>query len=278
MRHQLHLSIALLALAAAQPAAATVFYSNFTPSDTNPVNTFGMFPTERRVPDSSQTFDSYGVARTFQTGVVCCTFRTDQVFTQFVAPSTFTASHLILPLAQITSVGNRNQSFLVERFDFASSAWVNARAGTWATVPSSALMGVSPQVREVEVPFGTNNTASAATFAVMPITILEGQLYRIRTGQAQGGVGNLRWFLSDQTAAPGQSGQTYSYQAATALAYQPGFAFTDGGSLSSAPPPPPPPPPPNASVPEPASWLMMILGFGLIGSAMRSSARHRARA
>lgn len=38
----------------------------------------------------------------------------------------------------------------------------------------------------------------------------------------------------------------------------------------------PPPPPPNGSVPEPATWAMMLLGFGFVAGAMRSR-RQRAR-
>ena len=34
-------------------------------------------------------------------------------------------------------------------------------------------------------------------------------------------------------------------------------------------PPPPPPPVEQGAVPEPASWAMMIAGFGLVGAAMR---------
>ena len=49
-----------------------------------------------------------------------------------------------------------------------------------------------------------------------------------------------------------------------------------GGGGGGSPPPtggggggnPPPPPPPSA-VPEPATWLLMIVGFGVIGGAMR---------
>ena len=32
-----------------------------------------------------------------------------------------------------------------------------------------------------------------------------------------------------------------------------------------------------AAVPEPATWLMMILGFGLVGGAMRYRQRHPAK-
>ena len=32
-------------------------------------------------------------------------------------------------------------------------------------------------------------------------------------------------------------------------------------------------PPPNGAIPEPATWLMMILGFGAIGGMMRAKRR-----
>src|SRR6201999_2058161 len=34
-----------------------------------------------------------------------------------------------------------------------------------------------------------------------------------------------------------------------------------------------PPPPPTGDVPEPASWALMLAGFGLIGAAMRGRRR-----
>lgn len=49
-----------------------------------------------------------------------------------------------------------------------------------------------------------------------------------------------------------------------------------GGSISTPVDPilpPAPPPPPVAVVPEPATWAFMILGFGLIGFALRRSRR-----
>jgi hypothetical protein len=41
-------------------------------------------------------------------------------------------------------------------------------------------------------------------------------------------------------------------------------------SIGDAPPPPPPPP---SSVPEPASWMMMICGFGMAGAVLRRTRR-----
>ncbi len=46
-----------------------------------------------------------------------------------------------------------------------------------------------------------------------------------------------------------------------------------GGSITNPAPPVTPPAPPVGVVPEPATWAMMILGFGLIGSALRRAGR-----
>lgn len=78
-----------------------------------------------------------------------------------------------------------------------------------------------------------------------------------------------------------------------ALASPPPFGGGGGGSISTTTPsppvepppppvepppppvdpPPPPPPPPVAVVPEPGTWAMLILGFGLIGGAIRRQRR-----
>jgi hypothetical protein len=39
------------------------------------------------------------------------------------------------------------------------------------------------------------------------------------------------------------------------------------------PPPSPPPPPPPPPVPEPGTWMMMTVGFGLVGTALRRRRR-----
>ena len=50
-------------------------------------------------------------------------------------------------------------------------------------------------------------------------------------------------------------------------------AYASSFSLPGSPPPPPPPPPEPVypSLPEPATWALLMAGFGLVGSA----ARHR---
>ena len=61
------------------------------------------------------------------------------------------------------------------------------------------------------------------------------------------------------------------YEFATSLAnggtiaitngYHPAIVVDVGGSVSAGP---------NGTIPEPASWAMMLAGFGIVGSAVRS--------
>jgi len=48
-----------------------------------------------------------------------------------------------------------------------------------------------------------------------------------------------------------------------------GGGSSGGGSSSGGNPPPPPPPPVVSPVPEPATWVMMIVGVGMIGWQLR---------
>ena len=58
-----------------------------------------------------------------------------------------------------------------------------------------------------------------------------------------------------------------------------GFIGGGGGGGGIAPPPPPPPPPPSppvvAAVPEPSTWILLLMGFAAVGSSLRrNKARH----
>lgn len=250
----------------ALPAQALIYYSNYIPSNV-PVTqqTGGQFPVERRLPDASQSFDTFGIINEYQIGFICCTFGTRRVTTEFVSPTSFTAAALVVPIMYVSAVGARNLAFTVQRLD--GSTWVNARTDSFARVPNLSA-GV---INEIEMPFGTNATNLPEHFAYRPITFNAGDTYRIITS-TNGAIGRTNWYLSDTEATPGQSRQSQTGQPVANLAFQPAFALTDGGALTFPVIPPPEPPyvPPVISgVPEPSSWAMLIAGFGLIGAVAR---------
>lgn len=270
MRYSIVGAAALAAIGSAVPAQALIHFSNYTPSQTSFVQTGGSYPVKRRAPDASQSFDTFATSREFQFGVICCTFRSESVATQFIAPTSFTATSIVVPLKHISSVGNRNMALTVQRLE-TNGTWVNARNESWAIIPSLTT-GV---ITEVEARFGSNATNLPEHFAARPISFVAGETYRIVTSNSAGGIGRVDWYLSDQAAVTGQSLQRYSYKTATSLAFQPAFALTDGGDLTFPPTPVVPEPFPTGGVPEPASWAMLITGFGLVGAIAR---RRRMRA
>jgi len=238
------------------PASATIFYSNYTPSDTAPTTVGAGLPLTYRTPDASQSFGPAASNSTYCTNVFCNPFYGDQVTTAFTVQSTFDATSLIVPIAVFSNVGNRRSGFNIEQFDGAN--WI----GLGFMQVESGLLTPGP-IREVQVPFGNS---SGSTFNPAPIHFMAGSTYRIRTNLAAGGVGTLLWYLSDTPAAAGQSHQYSNYPGVAGdLAYQPAFALTDGGDLTMAVRTP--------SVPEPASWALMIMGFGAIGATLRARRR-----
>jgi hypothetical protein len=246
-------------------AQAAVLFGTYDPSNTTVTKKQVGLPLDYRSPDASQTFDSFALERTFQQGVVCCTFISQHVITEFVAPTSFAAKHLIVPISTSGNNGNRTVGFNVERLD--GSNWVGMG---FMQIQSGLVPNSQSVIYEVDVPFGNTNSSRFVDFGYRTLQFSQGERYRIRTNQASGGVGTLRWYLSDEAASAGQSRQTRTGAAAVDLAFQPAFAFTDGGDLAS---PPPPPPPPGGGVPEPGTWALMILGFGAVGATLRRRRR-----
>lgn len=239
-----------LAAAIAAPASATIFYSNYTPSDTAATTVGVGLPLTRRAPDASQTFTDAASNSTYCANIYCTFFYGDTVTTSFTVGSTFDASHIIVPVSAISPYGNRRSGFNIERLD--GSDWV----GLGFMQIESGL--VPAGVTEVQVAFGNS---SGSTFNPAPIHFDAGETYRIRTNHAAGAAGYLSWYLSDTAAAPGQSMQLSTQPGVTgALAYQPAFALTDGGALTA---------PPTSGAPEPSTWAMMLIGFFGAGALVR---------
>ncbi len=247
---------AMLCLAA--PASATIFYSNYAPSDTAATFQEHFHPLEYRAPDASQSFDNPASLGAYCTYSSCPGFNFYSVATEFTATSSFSTSHLIVPVRVGGSYGNFRVGFGLSRFDTETGEWVGLGSATIESglVPTGA-------VREVEIPFGVSG-ARYIDFNYQPVSIVAGERYRLVGGWGTGAAGDMTWYASDAAATPGQSTEYYggfrfSQANSRALGLQPAFALTDGGTLQQA----------VSAIPEPSTWLMMILGFGMAGMMIR---------
>ncbi|HEX2800586.1 MAG TPA: PEPxxWA-CTERM sorting domain-containing protein, partial [Phenylobacterium sp.] len=233
----------------ATSASATIFFGNYTPSDTTATTVGSGLPLTRRTPDASQTFTTSASHSSYCANFFCTYVAGDYVMTSFTVDSTFDATNLIVPMYVISQGNNRRTGFNIERLD--GAGWTGLG---FMQVESGLVPG---GIFEVDVPFGNS---SGSTFGGVPIHFDAGATYRIRTNFAAGGIGYLFWYLSDEAAASGQSTQLHTHAGPEALAYQPAFALTDGGALVYATP---------GGIPEPATWALAITGFGLVGASLR---------
>lgn len=258
---------ALAAATMALPAAATVYGGTYTPSDTAVTvreAQSNFLPLRYRLPD--QSFSGAAGVSGYCANIYCTYFIGQSVTTEFTPTTSFTASKLILPALLQSPYGNRRVGFSVQQWNPATSQWIGL---SYAQIES----GLVPQntIVEIEVPLGVAG-ARFIDFNYQPISFQAGTLYRLSASAWAGALGTFVWYNSNQAAATGQSVQYEAVQAstggtATNLAYQPAFAFSDGGDLLPAPPPV------TGAIPEPASWAMLIIGFGAVGGSLR----HRRR-
>lgn len=252
------------AIAAPGAAGATIFFGTYTPSDTAVTQKQTFLPLDYRSPDASQTFDTAASVSVTCANFFCSYFVQTQVTTDFVAPTTFDATNLIVPVAVSSPYGNRRVGFDVQHYNAASSAW----EGMGFMQIESGLL---PQgvIREVDAPFG-NAGARFIDFSHLNLHFVAGDSYRISAHHAAGAAGSMAWYLSDEAAVGAQSRQYSSLSGTSNLAYQPAFAFTDGGALTY----PSPPTPTVSGAPEPAAWGLMFLGFLGVGAALRAPRRY----
>ncbi|NJC34466.1 hypothetical protein GGR88_001980 [Sphingomonas jejuensis] len=105
---------------------------------------------------------------------------------------------------------------------------------------SGALLGTSDAVT-------INTTLAMTQFTFAPITLTPGQLYTLRLSSSTG------TFAARATENLYARGDYYNASGVPATAFI-DLIFSEGYS---------------SAVPEPASWAMMISGFGLVGAAVR---------
>lgn len=257
---------AFAALVTAVPTMAMVFGGTYAPSDTAMVAKeaqANFLPLRYRLPD--QTFSGSAGVSGYCANIYCSYFIGQSVTTDFTPTTSFSATKLILPALLQSPYGNRRVGFSVSEWNPNTSQWVGL---SYAQIES----GLVPQgtIIEIEVPFGVSG-ARFQDFSYQPISFQAGTTYRLSASAWAGALGSFVWYSSAQAATAGQSVQYEAVQASsggtpTNLAFQPAFAFSDGGDLLPAPPPP-------GAIPEPASWAMMIIGFGAVGGSLRQRRR-----
>lgn len=250
---------AALAAACATPAAAEIFFGTYTPSDTAATVKNVTMPVTYRSA-SGQSFTAPSGLSAYCANVFCSYIEGQGVTTEFVSPGSFTATHMIVPLSMF-SIYNNRYGFSISELDEDSGTWVGLG---YMQFESGNIPNNLGAVTEVQVPFGASG-AGFVDFNYQPIHFEAGARYRVTASGWAGGVGTFLWHGSGEAAQPGQSIQHTGYQAAfglsqTNLAWQPAFALTDGGALAYAAP---------GAVPEPATWLMLITGFGQAGHLVR---------
>jgi hypothetical protein len=249
------------ALAAVVPgqAGAKVFFGTYKPSDTAVTVKEHFLPLDYRAPDATQTFTTASSSGAFCANVFCNGFAFNSVTTEFTTNSSFSASHIIIPVRVVSSFGNFRIGYSISRWNAGTSSWDGLGGGQI----ESGLLPFGQTV-EVELPFGESG-ARFIDFNYQPVAIEAGERYRVLARYGAGAAGGISWYDSDVQAATGQSfqysaGHPASLANPSALVFQPAFALSDGKELVGG-------------VPEPSTWAMMIGGFGMLGAAARRRTR-----
>jgi hypothetical protein len=240
-------------VACAAGAHAEVYFGTYTPSITDPtiVSSTDPWPYELRPQDgpasatTQSDFESaYALINVFFTD-----FSRNTLYTEFVSPTSFEASHISLAVSRTFGATDTLMGLSVERWDDGAGAWVGLDNGfAGARIRAAGTPG-GGGILDLSVPFGGNQTGSPTGFFSTPASIVAGERYRLVLSHSAGGQGGINWHLSQTPGQPGAAGLNgipgdadlssyYSGFDANAfvpftgeLDFQFAFAFTDGNPI-----------------------------------------------
>lgn len=236
-------------------AHAVVFYGTYRPADTAPTPYAGSYPMTIRTPDAASSATTQSTSSDFYHWISGSSQIRQSVIHEFVAPDTFTASHITMPVAHRGGGGSGSTTtrgvFSVDQL--VGSTWTQIGGANFT--PNA--FGPTNALREVTLHFGsTVGQVPPFTFVPAPVTILAGQTYRLvfRGTVGVGAIYSASWFHSYQPATAGTTASGSSYVTGTegtsSFAYAPAFAFSDGNL---------------EVVPEPSTLAFFaIAGLGLL--------------
>jgi len=228
-----------------QPLLAVTYFANYQPSldDANRVPTNDLWPgfiAPLDVPaeDSLGADGNYiGAWRPNQFSA----FSYSSVATDFVATSSFTASHITFPALFSYSFANFDTLTGVTILEVDTTSGATASLGT-TRVRVNTLRGYSPDYVDYTLPFGNNATGGPGGFSPTPVSIQEGNTYRIVFGGVP--AGSAGGYVLRNSTTSGAATNTMVDYAPNSTDFQPAFALNDGF---------------NSPVPEPSSVLLLTL-------------------
>ena len=189
-------------------ASAEVYYGTYTPSQSDPVIESVSDPWIYQVRDqdagaSATTQDTsetaYALLNVFGTN-----FNRNTLYTEFVAPSSFSATHIQMGVSRSVVASDTLMALSVQRWN--GAGWENLYTSFGGARIRAAGVPQDGEMYDLTVPFGNNPTGGPGGFSSTPATIDEGVRYRLVLSHSAGAIGGLSWHLSTTAADGGAVG------------------------------------------------------------------------
>lgn len=259
---------------------AETYFGTYVPSPLDPtvVSTTDPWPYEIRPLDSAglnttkaASAGAYATINVFNTD-----FNRQWLYTEFVAPTTFSATHIALGVSRTGGATDTLLAVGVQRWNDANNVWENLYTNFGGARLRAAGVPLNAGRVDLTLPFGNNQTGSPGGFSSTPATIQAGERYRVTLAHSAGAVGGVNWHYSttaaesgavgldgDDSALPDNSTYLTGFNANSFTSYsdanlpdQFAFALTDGAVTA---------------IPTPHA--MLLGGAGLLAVALRRRRR-----